>query len=127
VLEIVRLLINHGADVTAQDMTCSTPLQLASYSGILEVVQILLENGSGVNARNETHSTPLHRASLLGCVESVQVLINHGADVNAQDWTDKTPLHLASSWVSAKTFHSGSSLGLMAKDSFILRVPWRTD
>jgi ankyrin repeat protein len=86
----VRVLIDHGADVTALDMTHSTPLHLASVSGIPEIVQILVENGADVNAQNETHSIPLHRASVLGSAESVQTLIENGADITAQDWNHRT-------------------------------------
>lgn len=124
--EIVRLLIDYGADVTARDTTHSTPLHLASFSGIPEIVQILIEKGSDVNAQNETNLTPLHKAALLGCAESVQLLINNGADVNAQDWVHKTPLHLASYWVSSKTCHFGSGLGLISKDRLKL-ASCRTD
>jgi ankyrin repeat protein len=100
---IVRLLVDRGADVNARDMTHSTPLHLASLSGIPELVQILLENGADVNAQNETHLTPLHKASLLGCSESVRLLLEHNADFTAQDWSYMTPLHLASSCVSTET------------------------
>lgn len=121
----MQLLIDYGADVTALDMTHSTPLHLASFSGISQTVQILIEKGSDVNAQDEIHSTPLHKASHLRRAESVQLLINHGAFVNAQDWHHRTPLHLALStcWVSAKTCHSCSSSGLMSKyDSMTMTV-----
>ena len=104
--EIVRLLISHGADLNALDITESTPLHMASFSWTPDVVRILIENGASVNAQNETHSTPLHRASLLGNPEIVRLLIEHGADVTALDWNHKTPLHLASSWVSTGICHS---------------------
>jgi len=62
--KLVRLLVDHGADVTALDMTHSTPLHVALSSRDLEVVRILIESGADVNAQNETHLTPLHIASL---------------------------------------------------------------
>ena len=101
IVETVRLLVDHGADVNALDYSHSTPLHLASSQGVLEAVQILIKHGADVNAQNETNLTPLHRASLLGDVQIVQLLIDHGADVTAKDWNHKTPLHFASSWVSA--------------------------
>ena len=115
--EAVGLLVDHGADVAALDMTDSTPLHVASSSGDLEVLRILVESGADVNAQNETHSTPLHIASLEGSAETVQLLIDHGADVATQDWNHSTPLHFASSWVSAETCHRDScyNLGLMSK------------
>ena len=109
----VRLLISHGADVNALDMTDSTPLHMASFSWTPEVVRILIENGASVNVQNETHLTPLHRASFLGNPENVRLLIEHGADVTALDWSHKTPLHLASSLVSVETCHSYHGAELM--------------
>ncbi|KAH9011723.1 ankyrin repeat-containing domain protein, partial [Lactarius deliciosus] len=129
-VDTVRVLIDHGADVTAQDETHSTPLHFAALSGSAEIVRLLIERGADItardrggmehrmkadtvrllinhgadmNAQDETHLTPLHLASSLGSAETVQLLIEHGADVTAQDRRHKTPLHLASSWVSAKT------------------------
>ena len=116
--EPVRLLVDHGADVTALDMTDSTSLHVASSSGDLEVVRILVESGADVNAQNETHLTPLHMASLEGGAETVQLLIEHGADVTSHDWNHRTPLHFASSLVSAETYYCDSCYGLklMSKD-----------
>jgi ankyrin repeat protein len=62
-METVRLLINHGASVTAQDKTHSTPLHLAAFCGSSESVCLLLEHGAGVSVLDESHKTPLHLAS----------------------------------------------------------------
>jgi ankyrin repeat protein len=59
----MRLLIEHGADVKAQDETHSTPLHMASSSGIPEIVQLLIEHGADVSGRDRRHRTPLHLAS----------------------------------------------------------------
>ena len=101
--EAVLLFVNHGADVTALDITHLTPLHLASLRGVPEAIRILIEHGADVNAQNETNLTPLHMASLVGNTEGVQLLIKHGADVTSKDWNLKTPLHFASSWVSSDT------------------------
>ena len=60
---IMRLLIEHGADVNAQDETQSTPLHLASYSGIPDLVLLLIEHGADINGRDRSQRTPLHLAS----------------------------------------------------------------
>jgi len=118
----VRLLINHGADVTAEDETHSTPLHLASSLGTAETVQLLIECRADVNARDGNHRTPLHLASSRDegpkelsddadapmarfddKADTVQLLIDYGADVTAQDDTHSTPLHLASSKGSVET------------------------
>ena len=103
IVETVQLLVDHGADVNALDLSHSTPLHLASLQGVLDAVQVLIKHGADVNARNETNLTPLHGVSLLGDVQIVQLLIDHGADVTAKDWNDEMPLHYASSWVRAET------------------------
>ena len=61
--ETMRLLIEHGADVTMQDGTHSTPLHLASSRGSTETVRILLQNGADVATQDENNRTPLHMAS----------------------------------------------------------------
>ncbi|KAN0136168.1 Ankyrin repeat-containing domain protein [Lactarius tabidus] len=110
--ESVRLLIEHGADVTAQNETHLTPLHLAStwqeYDhgahepdrcvSKVETVRLLIENGADVITKDDACSTPLHLASAQGSVEIVRLLLQHGADITAQDGSLRTPLHLALSW-----------------------------
>ena len=98
----VQILINHGADVTALDLTQQTPLHIASSSGGVEIALLLIKHGADVNVKNEIDWTPLHLASSKENANIVQLLVEHGADVTAQDWSHMTPLHLVSSWVSAK-------------------------
>ena len=58
---MVRLLIEHGADVSAHDKNHSTPLHLASSSlENAETVRFLLEHGADATPLNEAHKTPLH-------------------------------------------------------------------
>ena len=58
--ETVKLLIDYGADVTAQDETLRTPLHLAVFSGSTKTVQLLIENGADVTAQDRSQKTPLH-------------------------------------------------------------------
>ena len=59
----MRLLIEHGVDVTARDESHSTALHLASSFGRLEIVRLLLEHGADVTAQDVSGRTPLHLAS----------------------------------------------------------------
>ena len=61
--EIVRVLIEHGADVTMQDKAHSTPLHLASSMGNTEIVRLLLQHGADVATQDENNRTPLHLTS----------------------------------------------------------------
>ena len=92
--ETVRLFIQLGVDVNAQDGSHESPLHLASSAGNVETVQLLIRHGVDVNARDGSDKTPLHLALSKGYENTVQTLIMHGADVNARDGGHLTPLHL---------------------------------
>ncbi|KAF8497846.1 ankyrin repeat-containing domain protein [Russula emetica] len=76
---VLRLLIEHGADINLQNRFCTTPLQWASYNGALEVVRLLLEQGADVEAKDEDGKTALQQAGDRGHDEIVKLLREHGA------------------------------------------------
>jgi len=96
-VEVGRILIEHGADTTAQDNRKMTPLHVASRNGHLEVARLLVEHGADVTARNQEAWTPLFWASREGYLDVVRFLIEHGADATARDNIGRTALHWASS------------------------------
>ena len=57
--EIVRTLLENGADVDMVGGDYGSALALASAFGQKEVVQILLENGADVNSLGEGNWSPL--------------------------------------------------------------------
>ena len=62
-VETVRLLIEHGMDVSAKDESHSTPLHLASSWGALDILKLLIESGADVTDKDGSSRTPLHLAS----------------------------------------------------------------
>lgn len=48
-LELVKLLLENGADVDEVNFIDSTPLNIAAQIGNLELVKLLLEKGANVN------------------------------------------------------------------------------
>jgi len=64
--EVVRMLLENGADVNAQGGQYGNALQAASCGGHQEVVQILLEKGADVNAQGGEYGNALHAASSRG-------------------------------------------------------------
>ena len=81
---IIQLLINHGAEVNAQDHWNATPLTYASSFGNQEVAKSLIANGAEISAQTKDLQTPLHHAVTGGHLRVVDLLINHGADINAE-------------------------------------------
>ena len=100
--DVARLLLEHGADVTALTNYGETPLHTAAKWKTVEVIRVLIEHGADVGAKNNRSSTPLHNAveHLYAVehrtVEVVRVLLEHGANVGAEDDRGSTPFQIAS-------------------------------
>jgi ankyrin repeat protein len=84
-LEIARILLDHGATVNAENKKGRTPLhQVAqgtydSQEHGVSVAWLLLERGGDVHAQDKQRNTPLHSAAFSGKLEIVKELLNHGA------------------------------------------------
>jgi len=97
-LDIVDVLLNHGADINSGDATDWSPLFWASLQGHANVVQFLLERGADVNKpTRQSKMTPLHAASRPGHLEVVRILLAHGADVQIRTRHGETALQAATS------------------------------
>jgi len=96
-LDVVRLLVENGADPNARNVIGLTPLYFAMRSGQCEVVETLLAHGADPNARDEFGNTLLHLVSRYLTVGEVlcivESLLAHGADPNVKDKLGNTPLH----------------------------------
>ena len=95
-LDIVRSLLDRGADVDERNSLRMTALHAASSKGNLEVAKLLIERGAYVNARSRGGWTPLHSASRYGNLGIMRLLLDHGADVNAKSRDRGAALHYAS-------------------------------
>jgi hypothetical protein len=76
---VVRLLLEHGADINAPSQYGWTPLHVASYLGALEVVRLLLEHGADVEVKKNVPKTALQVAAERGRDEVMKLLREHGA------------------------------------------------
>ncbi len=86
--EMVRNLIDGGADVDAKDNDGRTALIYATEKGGYrrnEIIQLLLDRGADINAKDKDGRTALMEAVWQENEEIVQLLLNSGADVNAKD------------------------------------------
>ena len=78
-IDLVKLLLAHGADVNAEDGNGDSPLLWASSRGDTEIVKLLLVHGADVNIKNNNGETSLYWASSRGHTEIVKLLKQHGA------------------------------------------------
>jgi ankyrin repeat protein len=85
-IEVVRILVDAGADVDEQFDNGITALMLMSILRQTETVRVLLEAGADVNATNNADGgTALIFAVYGGSTDTVSLLIESGADLNATD------------------------------------------
>jgi ankyrin repeat protein len=92
-LDILKLLLDHGADVNSND---GWALQIAAAEGNFEIVRELLIRHANVNARtsnpNFPQRTALYGACELGWDKIVDILLECGADPNLGGGEDDYPI-----------------------------------
>eukprot|EP00439_Symbiodinium_sp_Y106_P023855 s1984_g2.t3 len=96
-VEIVRLLLEAGADKDLADNDGYTPLISASSRGHVEIARLLLEAGANKDMATSDGATALMFASGRGDVEVARLLLQAGADPDLGDDDGDTPLMIASS------------------------------
>ena len=82
-LDVMRILIDKGADINAKNKKGVTALILATDKGNAELVRFLLDNGADVNAKDSLGYTALIKAAGRGLENIMSILLSKGADVNA--------------------------------------------
>jgi ankyrin repeat protein len=102
-LEIVRVLLHHGASVNTKGNLGQTSSHLAldgnrSCKDGVGIVRLLLQHGADMNAQDGNGDTPLHLASHYGKLAIGRVLLIHGANANVANIRGQTPLHMLSLW-----------------------------
>ncbi|GAV07188.1 hypothetical protein RvY_17059 [Ramazzottius varieornatus] len=90
-MQIVRFLVENGADLEIANRHGHTSLMIACYRGHIQIVKYLLERGASVNRKSIKGNTALHDCAESGHVDIMQLLIQHGAQME-KDAYGMTPL-----------------------------------
>jgi ankyrin repeat protein len=97
--EIVRLLLEAGADITAVDPGMkATALHAAAYAGRTEAAKVLIEHGIEIDKQGPKNGyTALHDAIWQNNIDTAKVIIDAGADLTLRSHAGETPLDFARS------------------------------
>ncbi len=107
-IEVMRLLLENGADPNIATTQGSTALMAASginwipgqtytrsEADYVQAVKLCIERGAPVNASNTLGLTAMHGAANRGWTSIMQILADHGAKVDAKDKEGRTPMIFA--------------------------------
>jgi ankyrin repeat protein len=95
--EIVKLLLEAGAEVTALDPGMkATALHAAAYAGHADAARLLIAHGIDINAQGPYNGyTALHDAIWQNNIDAARVIIESGADLSLRSNQGETPLEMA--------------------------------
>jgi len=94
--KIAAILLEHGADIHAQNYGTRTPLHLAAEKGHAEIVKMLIAKGADVHTTSSHDQwTPLHVAAYKGQTAVALILLEADADPFVKNIQGSTPLDYA--------------------------------
>uniref|UniRef100_A0A8C1E0T8 Euchromatic histone-lysine N-methyltransferase 2 n=1 Tax=Cyprinus carpio carpio TaxID=630221 RepID=A0A8C1E0T8_CYPCA len=94
-IDVIRALLNRGADVTLRDKEMNVCLHWASFAGSAEIAELVLNAGCPLSSVNLHGDTPLHIAAREGYIDCVTLFLSRGADIDIMNKEGDTPLSLA--------------------------------
>ncbi len=95
--EIIKYLIELGADVNARDENYMTPIMWASFDNAnMKTLELLVKSGAKINARARNGRSAIYYAfATKNNLDVIKKLVELGADINVEDEQFITPADLA--------------------------------
>lgn len=94
-VELLKQLLEQGANVDEVDEEGRTALHFACGYGELDCARVLLDKSAKLDSVDNNKNTALHYAAGYGQAESVKLLLEAGADRTAKNMDGKTALEVA--------------------------------
>jgi len=93
--DILKYLVEKGADVNAQDNNLVTPLISLANRNNIDGAKYLLTHNADPNIADNQKQTPLHYAAASGLFEMVKILLEYNAKLELRNSYGRTTLILA--------------------------------
>jgi len=91
-LEIVKYLLEKGADIHLNSEAGIDALHHASKFGNLEIVKYLISKGAEINKADNTGNYPIHAVSFFNHLNIMKYLCEKGAEIDCVNKKGETPL-----------------------------------
>jgi len=95
-VDMIRKLLDDGADINARARNCTTPVMKAARGGHLEALDLLKERGADFGAKDLYGWSALHHACLKRRSLVIPGLLELGLSFTDSDLDESTPLHFCS-------------------------------
>ncbi|KAH9220775.1 ankyrin repeat-containing domain protein, partial [Leptodontidium sp. 2 PMI_412] len=93
--EIIKYLLQQGADIETRNVLGETPLFDATSYGSAATVSLLVEHGANTKVYDLDSVTPLHISAEQGLLGLANLLLDSGAVLEARDSCGQTAIHVA--------------------------------
>ena len=125
---MMRLLLDHGADLAIGNDENTTPLLVAAGIGYIEgqilaseerafeAVRMLVERGEDVNTTNDKSETALHGAAYRGANSIALYLIDRGARLDIADTLGRIPVTIADGAVAGPYFRAHDETAALLRE-----------
>ncbi len=132
-VDMMKLLLEHGADMSLGSVTGVTPMIALTNKGgsrnrnkteasVIAGLDLLLKAGANINQKSGTGGeTPLHTSARLNWQEVVKYLVAHGGDLNAKDGRGLIPLDYAIGKADSQAFGNFNVVGELPEMAALLK------
>ena len=94
-VDMVKLLLDRGANTESKDQYDETPLLWAVRNNNVDMVKLLLDCGANIESKDQSNETPLWGAAWNGNMDMIKLLLYRGANIESKNENGWTPLYLA--------------------------------
>jgi len=132
-VDMMKLLIANGADMTLGNINGVTPLVAMTNKGgsrgrgkdetkMMTGLQVLLEAGADINQQGGINAeTPLHTTARLNMLQLVQFIVDHGGNLYVKDKNGLIPLDYATGKADSQSFGNFNVVGELPEMAALLQ------